>query len=324
MFVKWWVAGVCGLVLGGCGNAAGEVISGIAAQEAVCLSIPAPAENTCVSSPFFANGNLIELGPVSKVGTATTVTVSVDTRFVVKRLNDDADAEVYARMCAERAVHTTMGDFSGFSVKMHPIDSGQMPPGCAARLLVLDNAGEFDLWELGPWLTDTNLAEIAAKCIRMLKNLHAFGIVHGDIHAWNIVTSSRADPAGGVRLIDFGLAEPFVDANGRHLPQRRVAQRGVKNPDWLSPLEIEGLSKSRRDDMYRLSEMLLQLRRREQIGRGLDLSREIAARKRETPAGREAILTRFHQAMVALDFSEEPEYTYWQDVFVQAARDGRL
>lgn len=72
----------------------------------------------------------------------------------------------------------------------------------------------------------------------------------------NCVFSDRADPAGTLKMIDYGRARVFVGIKGHHVPAANKSL-GSLNPLLLSPWELEGLTISRRDDMYRLSELLV-------------------------------------------------------------------
>ena len=261
-------------------------------------------------------------------GSSTEVRVSRDDRMVVKTLLIGRDSrarsvQLFERLCTERAVHEVVGDLWGGAVVLHSPAAGQLTPACAATTMVADFGGKYQLWDLTRSLTDRQLAQVGSKIVRILRSLHAYGVVHGDIHAGNFVTSHRGDPAEGLKIIDFGLATPYIDANGRHIPQ---GVRDVSSfcPNWLSPWELQGKRLSRRDDMFRASELLLRVRIRSPLGyRAPSIDERIALKRAvQTDAGR--VLSEFHQAMVNLKFDEAPDYDYWAHRFDLAAEAGAL
>ena len=261
-------------------------------------------------------------------GSSTEVRVSTNSRMIVKTLLIGADTrtrsvELYERLCTERAVHEVVGDLWGGAVKLHTPAAGQLTPACAATTMVADFGGEFQLWDLARSLTDRQLAQVGSKIVRILRSLHGYGVVHGDIHAGNFVTSDSSDPAEGLKIIDFGLVTPYVDAEGRHIEQ---GVRDVSSfcPNWLSPWELQGKRLSRRDDMFRASELLLRVRIGSPLGYRAPSIDERIALKRAVQADAGRVVSEFHQAMVNLGFDEAPDYDYWARRFDLAAEDGSL
>ena len=120
------------------------------------------------------------------------------------------------------------------------------------------------------------------------------------------------DPAGSLRVVDFGRTRPYIDPRtGVHIPPSpSVALSRVLNPLMLSPFELKGSPLSRRDDMYRVSELLFNL-----MGHALEVagrSAKIAAEKEKWTIDDELTeFNEFHHAMVALGFTDRPEYEAW-------------
>lgn len=92
---------------------------------------------------------------------------------------------------------------------------------------------------------------LTAMAVDKLRALHAFEIVHGDIHEDNIVVSDSGDD---LRLIDFEFADIFTESFNPFRPKsRRLSLH------FLSPWQLEGEPIQPRDDLYRLIETLARI-----------------------------------------------------------------
>ena len=124
-----------------------------------------------------------------------------------------------------------------------------------------------------------------------------------------------------MRIIDFGRTSPFVDTvTGTHIAQSDNMEVDMQlNSAHLSPFEIEGSRLSRRDDMYRLSELLFMLR-----GSALEEVRdlrELARLKRQwkLPNAVNNSFNEFHGDMISLAFEDRPNYEKWIAIFSRVA-----
>ena len=276
-------------------------------------------------------GVAIQLKPgPGMAGSSTSVRITTDERFVVKSLlleKRDGTADLlFDALSKERGVHESLGDFGGLSVKLHTVDAGQLLPGCEAAVTVTDFAGIHNLHALEASATHSQIAAIGAKGIRILKEVHAHGIVHGDVNKGNFVFENILDPSATLRIIDFGRAERFLSFDGTHVPGARGEREQMLNAALLSPWELEGYTVSRRDDLFRLSETLLRLAGIDPVGLGaIDLSEdaEIARAKRREPPGPRT-LREFHQATLQLGFEANPDYDTWIERFTDAAARNSL
>ena len=242
----------------------------------------------------------------------------------------------------EHAFKAVAGAGGGAWAAMHPIVSPG--PGldakCAMTITVSDYAGRNTVSKFGPPdsthrggdpllpVTPRQVAAIAARLIEMLREVHQAGIVHGDIHGGNIVMSDVDAPT--LKLIDFGRAETFVDIpTGLHiLPIPLLIAMSMRNPALLAPFELEGDIPTRRDDMYRLSEILCVLldptsRPRfpggdvPSTGTWLETSR--LKRAWRISSAFNPAFNEFKDEMTNLAFNERPIYEAWIDRFRQIA-----
>ena len=161
-----------------------------------------------------------------------------------------ASREIVETLAIDRAF---MKALSGTVPKL--FEPQNIPQACQVRLMVSEFAGSRQMWQISsglPWKRQAILFQAAAVSLDILRKIHNRGLIHGDVHSKNFVyTDGPAD----LKLIDFGRAEPFIDpTTGEHVPFQKK-QYGVV--DWesvfLSPWEIEGIRKTRRDDVFRPS-----------------------------------------------------------------------
>lgn len=88
--------------------------------------------------------------------------------------------------------------------------------------------------------------KITREVVRKLKVLHSHGIVHGDIHAGNIVLSD-IDSLDSVTFIDFGRSFFLAEKIGK----REKLRLGLSHVHILySPFELRGFRPSYRDDVF--------------------------------------------------------------------------
>ena len=123
-------------------------------------------------------------------------------------------------------------------------------PEATIRFLVMEKLGlsiyRFLLMreELGLGkLSVPDAVGLGAQLLRLLQELHALSIVHGDIHFGNVVFG----PEGELRLIDFGLAEIAEDSADADAPPLT----SLIYHQYLSPWEMEGAQASIKSDIFR-------------------------------------------------------------------------
>ena len=139
--------------------------------------------------------------------------------------------------------------------------------GSTARMLLMEKFGGVDLEAFFARFRASRGVEyiqavltIGLKSLNLVKRLHARGIVHGDIHPGNILFKTDKNLAAtdwrtdDLVLIDLGLASFFPDEvdHSEFAPHARARS----NPFVLSHWELDSQRPGRRDDVFRLFEML--------------------------------------------------------------------
>jgi len=156
---------------------------------------------------------------------------------------------------------------TGISPRVYEPQSMGNSTLCELRTLTMKHAGFRTLLEYfrenGP-LNVELVSAIGRRAIRMIEKVHERGLIHGDIHWANFVFSNPDDIPGSLMLIDYGRSMPFINpVTGMHLPRKRLRANGTEEFDWnpalLSIHELNGEPIGRRDDTFRLAEMLLNL-----------------------------------------------------------------
>jgi serine/threonine protein kinase len=240
--------------------------------------------------------------------------------------------------------HAFMQMFAGRGIvpEVYEIDpSTGMSPACSARLLVSEFVGHTPLKELSKHGLDKDarvIYNIAAKSLEMLKQVHRAGLVHGDMHSGNMAFDfvDGVDPSTSLKILDFGRAISYMNSRGEHVADGEV----IPVPDWLlpwmlSPFELAGSRKTRRDDIYRLAEALIEASGYEEEDythamsnyhrMGMfgetdedEVSAAIGAKAdRELSRGIPSLLKEFFEYAKTLGFDERPNYEGWIHKFSQ-------
>lgn len=202
----------------------------------------------------------------SEKGSESTIFTTSDEQLIVKRVDKDLEF-LLDTLWRDEAALVLMEDAVGVS-PIPLVDQGTSMSGgiCKLRTFVMTNEGMNTLYDLfakndgGTLDIETALA-IGRRAIRLVEQVHKRGLIHGDIHWGNFVYSNESDVPGSLKLIDYGRAMPYVDAlTGQHLPpemmKARESPRFAWNDAYLSLNELLGNPIGRRDDMFRLGEML--------------------------------------------------------------------
>src|SRR5262249_26800409 len=105
----------------------------------------------------------------------------------------------------------------------------------------------------GP-LTPNEAVQVALAVLNALGALHQRGIVHRDLKPSNIFLSPHA-----VKLLDFGLARPFVASAGEMTADLTRPGVLIGTPRYLAPAQIEGRVDDGRSDWFVLGIVLYEM-----------------------------------------------------------------
>ena len=92
--------------------------------------------------------------------------------------------------------------------------------------------------------------------IERLRTLHQMNFLHSDVKSENVLVGHQDTEV--VYLIDFGMAEPYLDEQGRHIEFSRL-RKFKGNFLFAANNMCEGISNSRRSDIESALYMLIYL-----------------------------------------------------------------
>jgi len=96
---------------------------------------------------------------------------------------------------------------------------------------------------------------LGVKMISTVEHLHSKGLLHRDIKPGNFVMG-RGVHGNDLYLIDYGLASPYIDDNGKHIGFSTDA-RFHGTDKYASISNHKKLEPGRRDDMESLGYLLV-------------------------------------------------------------------
>jgi serine/threonine protein kinase len=102
-------------------------------------------------------------------------------------------------------------------------------------------------------LTLPRVWSIVAQLLAALEDLHARGVVHGDVRSENVMLDTLADGRDVVKLVDFGLAHRLTGT----IRPRRATVAGT--PEYVAPEVIRGEESGAPADVYGAGAILYEL-----------------------------------------------------------------
>ena len=97
---------------------------------------------------------------------------------------------------------------------------------------------------------------LAIQTLERIESLHKHGMLHRDIKPENLAMGSTQEDQNTLYLIDFGLAAPYLDIQGKHVPFcKKGSTAGTLY--YLSVFGHLGIQASRRDDLISLGYVLI-------------------------------------------------------------------
>lgn len=170
-------------------------------------------------------------------------------------------------------------------------------------------------------MTLKTVLSIALQVLKRLEAIHDMGIVHRDLKPSNLVIGTFANNHK-IYLIDFGLAEVFVDSQGKHR-QCEAGLSFVGSAKFASIGTHRGLTCSRRDDLESFGYVLIymitgtlpwdHLQRSDDYTAIGDMKACATWTMHEVPG---EILTLLHYSKCELHFDERPDYSYLRNLLL--------
>jgi serine/threonine protein kinase len=265
----------------------------------------------------------IEAPRLGSGGTAGVYSGQLDGREVAVKILGQGFTDDQARMFArELAFAKTSSEIEGIP-KFFEVDPS-MEERCRLRVLVMEKAGDAPIFGVPRPVDPVKLLEIGIRGLEILKSIHATGLVHGDVHSNNVMFWKGQNVAKTLSFIDFGRAESFVDARGRHVLQVKREPSSVLKKDFLSRYELEGSRKSRRDDIYRFAELLLNIGQYDMWFFRAPYPLEERKNNRQFQNNVPQIFIDFYKYSASMVFEQKPEYDVWIAMFKNIINLGHI
>lgn len=197
-------------------------------------------------------------GPSVLEGSLSKLYPTVNGKYMIKVVEAD---EVIWMLWREQAALWVLNDL-GIAPRIYDPRYEKISAECYARSYVMDKVGSktlADLYDENKVTGAKQVARIGIAIINMIEKVHSRGIIHGDIFGTNFVFSDLNDVEGTLKIIDFGRSKPYIDpTTGAHIPEG-FAEFDLEswNPVNLSINELNDKTVSRRDDMFRIAELLV-------------------------------------------------------------------
>jgi len=96
---------------------------------------------------------------------------------------------------------------------------------------------------------------LAIKMINAVEFFHSKGLLHRDIKPGNFVTG-RGEKGNELYLIDYGLASPYIESDGRHIPYSTSA-RFHGTDKYASINNHRKIEPGRRDDLESIGYLII-------------------------------------------------------------------
>jgi len=217
----------------------------------------------------------------------------------------------------EARIYKLLSDVDGVPCLLHQGCDGAFP------YLVLEKLGPSlqSFLNAKAKLTLKTVLSIALQGLKRLEAIHDMGIVHRDIKPSNLVIGRFAN-VHKIYFVDFGLAEVFVDAHGKH----RLCDAGlsfVGSAKFASVSAHRGITCSRKDDLESFAYVLIymltgtlpwnHLQRCEDYSAIGDMKAAAAWTMHEVPG---ELLTLLHYSKYELRFEERPQYSYLRNLLL--------
>ncbi|CAD8192353.1 unnamed protein product [Paramecium pentaurelia] len=194
------------------------------------------------------------------------------------------------------------------------------------------NLEELRKKQLNEKFSETCIIRLAYCLITAIESVHERKFVHRDIKPENFLVGSNGDHHT-VYLIDFGLAKPYLDQQGIHIPQ--ADNKGMVGTARYTSINSHlGAEQSRRDDLEAMCYVLLYLyngqlpwqnfscqTRQEKFLKILEAKQKFAAGQLEINIP--PILKQIYDHSKGLRFDEQPNYARMKELCKEGLNKSR-
>lgn len=159
---------------------------------------------------------------------------------------------------------------------------------------------------------------LALQMLKAIEQFHSIGYIHRDIKASNFLYRNNSNPT--LCLIDFGLSKPWMHSDGYTSPPKSMAGfHGTTR--YASVASHLGEDLSRRDDLWSLLYIFLEMIRPPLPWANLKTSEAMANLKRMSPAQLMQGLPRQFEELASylnqLKFESNPDYEFIRNKILQ-------
>jgi casein kinase 1 len=121
---------------------------------------------------------------------------------------------------------------------------------------LLEQSVEQLLLNYGNQMSLKVISHLGKQMLTILEHIHARGVIHRDLKPANFLLKTNSQKISELYLIDFGLAQCFLDDKSRHYPIK-TNETIVGTTRYMSINTHSGLTASRRDDLESLGYILI-------------------------------------------------------------------
>ena len=290
----------------------------------------------------------INHGSSSRVYKSDPVESLGGTTLIIKSLAPKKDQKLSAKiklaLLEDEALMMAFKDSRNLVPHTYKWESDKIDQYCHARTIVSENVGATELGGLPKFLRHNPrvIHGIAARALEIIQQLHNACLIHGDIHIRNWLVGDVYHAAETLRMIDFGRVDLFMQPDpanpGRTIPipDHSYVQLDASswNPRLLSPWEIRGHRPTRRDDIFRIAEMLVvlsgdskfsqavnDLKKRYPRGKSPEFLKGMAKlkNKREFDASVPQLIQNFYNTAKSMRYLGNFDYGKWIEAFRREA-----
>lgn len=178
------------------------------------------------------------------------------------------------------------------------------------------------------WTPET-VCWVALHALRLLREVHALGIVHRDIKPDNFALGYAGADRLQLYIFDFGLSSQYIDKDGRHNPLKTGLSL-IGTIRYASVHNHRGVRQSRRDDLEALCYVLLYFYdgtlkwKQSPTNPGDRAERNKRALEHKEQLGVEDfpdVLRGYYTYVKQLQYDDTPDYAKWEHWFEVASKN---